>query len=156
MPLVAQGFGQQQGGTIDEDRIPAVFVHGNAAALFDVFAGDGLALWVVDQAALLVADGVAGGTEYHRVAERDADWLALGVEQGLTIAGLQQVTFVAEAHFLRPDMALENLVFALERGEYHPQERHERSEAEEDQQPVAQRVNRGRLRDFGHAPFPLS
>ena len=132
MPLVAQGFGQQQGITFDEDWIPAVFVHGKAAALFDVFAGDGLTVWVVDQAALLVADWVAGGAEYHRVAEGDADRLALGVEQRLAIAGLQQVAFVAEAHLLRPYVALEDLVFALERGEHHPQEGHQRGEAEED------------------------
>ena len=116
----------------------------------------GWPIWVVDQAALLVADRVAGGTEHHWVAEGDADWLALGVAQRLAIAGPQQVAFVAEAHFLRPDMALEDFVFALERGEHHPQERHERGEAKEDEQPVAQRVDRGRLRNFGHAPFPLS
>ena len=58
-------------------------------ALFDVFAGNGLAVRVVDQAALLVADRVTGGTEYHRVAEGDADWLALGIEQRLAVAGPQ-------------------------------------------------------------------
>ena len=52
-------------------------------------------------------------------------------------------------------MALEDLIFALERGEHHPQERHERGEAKEDEQPVAQRVDSGHVRDFGHAPCPL-